>query len=266
MQELIEFATELARRSGDLIRHYYEQSLLGSGPEVIVKADATPVTRADREAEALMRELIAQRYPRHQVLGEEGGLSGPPDAERQWVLDPIDGTKAFIHGVPLFGTLIALVERGRSVLGVIHLPATGELMIGAQGHGTTVNGRPVRVRETARLEDATFAFTDSAQVLKSVHGPAFLELQRHVRLARGWGDCYGHFLVAAGRADIMIDPVLAVWDVAALKPCVEGAGGRLTELSGDDPPLGRNALSTNGRLHDAVLAILNGPRQARAGD
>jgi histidinol-phosphatase len=260
MQELIDFATELAQASGRLILDYYRQSLRGAGPAVITKADATPVTAADREAESLMRGMIEQRYPEHRVLGEEGGSSGPDGAARQWVLDPIDGTKSFVHGVPLFGTLIALLEGGRPVLGVIHLPATGELMIGAQGRGTTVNGRPVHVRATERLEEATFAFTDSAQLHRLGLSEGFLELQRRVRIVRGWGDCYGHFLVAAGRADIMIDPVMSVWDVAALKPCVEGAGGRLTELSGEDPPLGKSALSTNGRLHEAVLGVLRAGR------
>jgi myo-inositol-1(or 4)-monophosphatase len=259
MEELIAFAHELARASGELILQYYRQSLLGAGPEVMQKADATPVTVADREAEALMRGLIERRYPQHQVVGEEGGSSGPAGAARQWVLDPIDGTKSFVHGVPLFGTLIALIEEGRPVLGVIHLPATGELMIGAEGRGTTVNGRPVRVRQTEHLADATFAYTDSANFHRRGLGAAFHALQQRVRLVRGWGDCYGHFLVAAGRADIMLDPVLSLWDVAALKPCVEGAGGRLTEISGENPPLGKSALSTNGRLHEAVLAVLRDP-------
>jgi histidinol phosphatase-like enzyme (inositol monophosphatase family) len=258
MQELIGFATELAHASGRLILDYYRQSLLGAGPAVIQKADRSPVTVADREAEALMRAMIERRYPEHQVLGEEGGTSGAADASRQWVLDPIDGTKSFVHGVPLFGTLIALLEEGRPVLGVIHLPVTGELMVGARGQGTCVNGRPVHVRTTERLEEATFAFTDCAQLHRLGLTTGFLEMQRRVRVARSWGDCYGHFLVAAGRADLMIDPELKVWDVAALKPCVEGAGGRLTELSGENPPLGTSALSSNGRLHEVALAVLNG--------
>jgi len=258
MEDLIEFARSLAHASGELIMGYYEGALRGAGPAVDRKADATPVTVADREGEALMRRMIEERYPEHQVLGEEAGTSGPSGATHQWVLDPIDGTKSFVHGVPLFGTLIALLENGVPLLGVIHLPATGELMIGARDHGTTVNGRPVHVRETASLEEATFCYTDIAQLHKLGHGPAVQALQGRVRLVRGWGDCYGHFLVAAGRADLMIDPVLSVWDVAALKPCVEGAGGRLTQLDGVDAPVGRNALSSNGRLHDAALAILKG--------
>ena len=256
MQDLIDFATELAQASGRLILEHYQRALAG-GLEVMHKPDASPVTVADREAETLMRGMIERRHPDHQVLGEEGGISGAADSARQWVLDPIDGTKSFMHGVPLFGTLIALLEEGLPVLGAIHLVATGELMIGAKGHPTRVNGRPVRVRSTERLEDATFAFTDSAQLHRLGLSEGFLALQRRVRIARGWGDCYGHFLVAAGRADLMVDPELNVWDVAALKPCVEGAGGRLTEITGEDPPLGRSALSSNGRLHAEALAVLN---------
>jgi histidinol phosphatase-like enzyme (inositol monophosphatase family) len=258
MDALIEFATALARESGALIMEHYRDALRGSGPVVMRKADRTPVTDADRGAEALMRERIAARYPEHRVVGEEGGASGPREAAWQWVLDPIDGTKSFIHGVPLFGTLIALLEGGEPALGVIHLPALGELMVGARGRGTTVNGRPVRVRDTERLDDAVFCFTDAAELERAGHGPALRALQRQAWLGRGWGDCYGHFLVAAGRVDIMIDPVLSLWDVAALKPCVEGAGGRLSEVTGGGTGLGDSALSTNGRLHEAVLAILNG--------
>lgn len=258
MQEWMAFAKELAQESGELIMRYYTDHLRGAGPEVITKPDDSPVTAADREAEMLMRERISKRFPDHAVLGEEFGRTGPTDAALQWVLDPIDGTKAFVHGVPLFGTLIALMEGPQPILGVIHLPATGELMIGARGQGTTVNGRPVRVRDTAKLEDATFLFTDGSHMHRLGRGAEFVALQKRVRIVRGWGDCYGHFMVAAGRADIMVDPELSLWDVAALKPCVEEAGGRLTELSGSNPPTGSSAVSTNGALHDEVIAVLNG--------
>ena len=259
MEELIEFARELALYSGKLIRGYFEEALAGGGPAVMRKADRSPVTKADREAEAMMRGMIRERFPDHQVLGEEGGSDGPAQADYRWILDPIDGTKSFIHGVPLFGTLIALVERGTPVIGVINLPATGEMMIGARDRPTTVNGRPVRVRETARLSEATVLFTDLPNMTGLGHGPALEALGREVELMRGWGDCYGHFLVAAGRADAMIDPELNLWDVAALKPCVEGAGGRLTDLAGVDTGLGESALSTNGLLHDRLLERLKRP-------
>ena len=171
----------------------------------------------------------------------------------------MDGTNSYIHGSPLFGTLIALLERGAPVIGIINLCALGEMMVGAKGRPTTVNGRAVRVRETARLEEAALLFTDPGRLRRLGYGEAWDALCGRAGLVRGWGDCYGHFMIAAGRADIMIDPELNLWDVAALKPCVEGAGGRLTDLAGNNTGLGDSALSTNGKLHDAVLAILNEP-------
>ena len=246
------FAAQLAKQSGALIMGYY-----GTGVAVERKADASPVTIADREAEALMRREIAKAFPAHQVLGEEAGLSGPEDSAWRWVLDPIDGTKSFIHGVPLFGTLIALLHEGQPVLGAIHLPTSGDLVLGIQGQPTTLNGKAVRVKETTRLEEATFCVTSTRSVAEHGFWPGYEALQRRVRLVRGWGDCYGHFLVATGRADIMFDAVMNLWDIAALKPCIEGAGGRITDAQGD-PQGNDSALSTNGYLHDEVLAILQG--------
>ncbi|MBI4083715.1 MAG: histidinol-phosphatase [Candidatus Lambdaproteobacteria bacterium] len=253
MQEYIDFAEHLARESARLILHHYGRPL-----DVERKPDQSPVTVADRDAEALMRRLIAQRYPDHQVLGEEQGLSGPEQAERRWILDPIDGTKSFIHGVPLFGTLIALMEGEEPVLGIINLPALGEIMVGARGRPTTVNGNPVRVRPTRRLDEATMCITDNRELLEQGYGPAYERIQRRVRLLRAWGDCFGHFLVAAGRIEIMFDPIMNPWDVAALKPCVLGAGGRLTDRAGKAAGLGASALSTNGWLHEELLALLGG--------
>jgi myo-inositol-1(or 4)-monophosphatase len=252
MQELIEFARHLAQESGRLIMNYY-----GTPVQVIAKPDLSPVTIADREAEALMRRLIESHYPDHQVLGEEEGLSGKAEAEYQWVLDPIDGTRPFVHQVPLFGTLIGLLHKGEPVLGAIHIPPAGELLIGAHGHPTTLNGRPVRVRATARLEDATLLYTNTQTIWQQGHGAGFQRLQERVALARGWGDCYGHFMVAAGRADVMIDTVLKIWDVAALKPCVDGAGGLLTDKFGKNTGVGESAISSNGRFHQQVLDLLH---------
>jgi histidinol-phosphatase len=247
----IGLARELAEASGKLILKHY-----GTALDVEAKPDRTPVTIADKQAEALLRRMIAERCPGHQVLGEEEGASGPPDAEYRWVLDPIDGTKAFIHRVPLFGTLIALLRRGQPILGAIHLCALGELMIGASGRPTEVNGRPVRVSRTDRLDRATVLYTDSRTWQAQGQGLAFQRVQERAFLVRGWGDCFGHFQVAAGRADAMFDPVLAVWDVAALKPCVEGAGGKLTDTFGDSSGIGKSALSTNGLLHQELLELI----------
>ncbi len=253
MEEWIEFSQELARESGKLIRRYF-----GSQLEVIRKPDQSPVTAADREAEALMRRMIEARYPEHEVVGEEGGRSGREGAEFQWLLDPIDGTLSFIHGVPLFGTLIALLREGRPILGAIHLPVAGELLIGAEGLPTTLNGEPVKVSASAELAEATLVYTCPANLAAEGYQAASEKLQGKVRLVRSWGDCYGHFMVATGRADIMLDPILNPWDVAALRPCVEGAGGRLTDMGGKVQKLGDSAVSSNGLLHDEVIEILNG--------
>jgi histidinol phosphatase-like enzyme (inositol monophosphatase family) len=252
--EWARFATELAGESGELILRYFRKPL-----DVQRKPDQSPVTAADREAEALLRARIRARYPEHAVLGEEGGGSGPAAARFQWVLDPIDGTKAFVRGVPLFGTLIGLLDAGRPILGVIHLPATGELLLGVEGQPTLLNGEPVRVSSVTELERAAVMLTCPHSIFETGHGAAFHVLRSRAELVRGWGDCYGHFLVATGRADVMLDPVMNLWDVAALKPCVEGAGGRLTDFAGENSRLGTSALSPTGALHLAVLDILRGP-------
>jgi histidinol phosphatase-like enzyme (inositol monophosphatase family) len=246
----LDFAVSLARESGELILRYYRTQLA-----IEEKPDHSPVTIADREAEALMRRRIEARHPDHAVLGEEGGLSGPPEAELRWVLDPIDGTRAFVHGVPLFGTLIGLLRGDRPILGIIHLPATGELMAGAEGRPTLLNGKAVRVSDVTDLSKATVLLTCPSTLFDMGHGEAFHRLRGRAGLVRGWGDCYGHFLVAAGRAEVMLDPIMNLWDVAALQPCVEGAGGRLTDFGGSSA-LGASALSTNGALHDQVLDLL----------
>jgi len=255
IDEFARFAEDLLRESGELILHYFGKPL-----HVRLKADRSPVTVADRDAEALLRARIQARYPGHQVLGEEQGTSGAENAHLQWVLDPIDGTKAFVRGVPLFGTLIGLLERGRPILGAIHLPATGELLLGAQGRPTRLNGEPVHVSDVTELERAAVMLTCPDSIFETGHGAAFHALRARAELVRGWGDCYGHFLVATGRAEVMLDPVMNLWDIAALKPCVEGAGGRLTDFAGNGEHLGTSALSTNGALHQTVLEILGTDR------
>lgn len=251
MESFIKFAEKLAQDSGQLIMNYFNQ-----GVEVERKSDKSPVTIADKEAEVMIRGMIEAQFPDHRVEGEEGGVSGKADAKYNWVLDPIDGTKSFISGVPLFGTLIALREGDTSILGVIHLPATGELLIGAKGFPTTLNGKPVRVSETKKLSEATLLYTCKVNMRNTGFGGQFTALEERAQLVRGWGDCYGHFMVATGRADIMFDPNLNLWDVAALRPIIEGAGGRLCGWGDTHPTLGQGALSTNAHLHDEVVNIL----------
>jgi len=226
------------------------------------KRDASPVTVADREAEQAMRTLIMRRYPGHGILGEEHGayLEG---ARYRWVLDPIDGTKAFVSNCYLFGTLIALLRDGRPILGAIASPLVGHVLIG-DGTQAWVGDRRVRVRRCERLEDATLLTTDHWEVFRRRDGPAFEALSRRVKLYRGWGDCHGYFQVATGGADIMVDPILNAWDIMALVPVIEGAGGRITDWAGRDPVGSDSAIATAGALHDEVVRLLGARAQGAA--
>ena len=247
-----DFIVELATASGDLIRPYFGASDLN----VQLKADDTIVTKADRDAEALMREMISRRFPDHGILGEEYGEERP-DAEYVWVLDPIDGTISFASASPLFGTLIALLHDGQPVLGCIHQPVMRQMLIG-DCETATLNGAPARVRQTPSLRDATLLVTDLLDVSKHQHGPAFDSLMRDVKLVRTWGDCYGYLLLATGHADIMCDPIMNPWDIAALIPVVRGAGGTITDWQGKDAVGAESIVATTSPgLHHAVIARLN---------
>ena len=245
------FLTELAHASGAFIRPHFGRLDLA----VEVKSDASPVTVADRGAEELMRGLIAKKFPAHGIIGEELGRDRP-DAEFVWVLDPIDGTKAFITGVPLWGTLIALLHHGQPILGAIHQPVLGQLMIG-DGTATTLNGRAVRCRATTRPEDATLLTSDPLNPAKYQNGAAYEALTRRAKLVRTWGDCYGYLLVAGGWADVCLDPIMNPWDIAALVPVIRGSGGVITDWRGGAAyPAESTIASATPALHAAVLASL----------
>jgi len=246
------FVRELAEESGALIRRYFRSPALA----VETKADQTPVTDADRGAEELLRRRILARFPDHGIMAEEFG-SERLDAEYVWVLDPIDGTKSFVSGVPLFGTLIGLLHRGEPILGAIHQPILGELCLG-DGTTTTLNGRPVRVRTTARLADAVVLTSDPATPAHYQNGAAWDRLVATARWVRTWGDCYGYLLVATGQADVMADPVMSPWDLLPLIPVVRGAGGVITDWKGDDAVRGTSSVAANPTLHAEVLACLRG--------
>ena len=248
--EYIEFSRELAQASGEVIRKYFRSSL-----DVETKSDQTPVTIADRLAEQTMRAMIQKRFPDHGIMGEEfeNINSG---AAYQWVLDPIDGTKTFVSGTYLFGTLIALLENGRPILGVINNPITDQFLVG-DGQQTWLNGAPVKVRVCPSVGQATLLTTNPLTIHKNRDGAAFDALTQQVKLYRTWGDCHGYFLVATGYADIMIDAAMHIWDVAALVPIIEGAGGKITDYYGGDAMSGEGAIATAGPLHDLVIASLN---------
>jgi histidinol phosphatase-like enzyme (inositol monophosphatase family) len=244
------FMTELARKSGDFIRPLFGRPDLA----VETKSDQSPVTLADRGAEELMRSMIGKKFPAHGIIGEELG-SENADAEWVWVLDPIDGTKSFITGVPLWGTLIALLHRGQPVLGCIHQPVLGQLMLG-DGAVTTLNDRRVRVRACARLEEAVVLTSDPLNPAKYQNGAGYTALTDRAKLVRTWGDCYGYLLLAGGWADVMLDPIMNPWDIAALVPVVRGAGGTITDWQGGPAYPAQSTVAASPALHAQVLEAL----------
>ncbi len=228
------------------------------GLRVETKPDLTPVTEADRGAEQALRRALTDARPGDTVVGEEMG--GELGTGRQWILDPIDGTKNFVRGVPVWATLIALVIDGRVEVGVVSAPALGRRWWAARGQGAWTRGpedpadRPLRASAVATLADASFSFSDGV----GWPAGALVSLMDSVWRTRGYGDFWSHMLVAEGSVDIAMEPELSVWDVAALAPIVEEAGGRITAIDGGDILRGPGALSTNGVLHDAALAIIRG--------
>lgn len=223
--------------------------------EVVKKRDNSPVTESDREAEEVIRKALGELRPDHGVVGEEHGVH-LPEARYRWVVDPIDGTKAFIHGVPLFGTLLALLEGDRPLVGVIHMPALGESLWAARGMGAWLNGERARVSEVAQISDALVLDGSALTVSRSPWGAQWMELRGQAGVARGWGDCYGHLLVACGRAEAMLDPVVNLWDVAPMEVILEEAGGRYSSIDGKGLSQAGHGLSSNGKLHENLLERL----------
>ena len=248
------FALSLADAAGEVIRPYFRMPLA-----IRDKADLTPVTAADRVAEETMRALIEERFPEHGILGEEFGRVRE-DAEFVWSLDPIDGTKSFISGVPLFGTLIALTRGGRSILGVIDQPILRERWVGAVGRPTTLNGAAIRCRACSVLAAATL-FATTPDMFKGEDAASFARVSDKVKLTRFGADCYAYGLVATGFVDLVLEASLEPYDFCAMVPIVEGAGGVATDWRGANLDLasdGRILVAGDRRAHEAALALLGG--------
>ena len=252
LQTLLDFATDAAWQAGKITLSYF-----GTGIVPELKSDQTPVTVADRQAENLLRTLIEARFPDHAVLGEEYGESNQ-GARYRWILDPIDGTKSFVQGVPLYGVLIGLERDGEPLLGVCYLPALDEMVAAGQGLGCTLNGRRIRVSAVKEMADAVFLTSDVAAFSKRGRQDVYHKLEQATRLSRTWGDCYGHILVAMGRAEMMLDAAMNVWDCAALLPILQEAGGTFTDWEGNATIHGPDAFSTNGHLFERVLEVTRG--------
>ncbi len=221
---------------------------------VRTKPDRTPVTEADHAVEETVRAMLGRARPDDGIVGEEFGATG--SGARRWIVDPIDGTKSFLRGAPPWATLLALEVEGDLVLGMVSAPALGRRWWATRGGGAFANGEPIRVSGVTGLEDALLCHADCLSYEFFDAGPEFVALTRQVWDRRGFGDFWGHVLVAEGVADVMFEPVLSVWDVAALVPIVEEAGGRVTDRAGVRRADGGNAVTTNGHLHDAVLGIV----------
>lgn len=263
MARRLQLARDLARRAGDVTLKYFQGVF-----ERQTKLDGSTVTTADREAEQLMRDAIGRKFPEDGILGEEFGEKQGASGYR-WILDPLDGTASFVQGVPLYGVLIGVedVATGRCPLGVIHLPALREAVYARQGGGctwerVTRTGRRVstaaRVSSVDSLGEALLLATDFWKLGTEGQRAAASRLAGRARMARTWSDCYGYVLVATGRAEIMLDPVMHVWDCAPLQPVLGEAGGAFTDWSGNATIYGGSAIGSNGLLHQQVLRVLSG--------
>ena len=247
LASLLDAATEVAWAGGRRTLAHFQNDV-----RTEIKADGSPVTLADRDAEQVMRDLIRARFPDHTIVGEEHGvLTGT--APVRWILDPIDGTRTFVRGVPFYGTLVGVEVEGEPAVGVIYMPALDELVAAARGLGGRWNGRPCGVSTRQDPRDALLVATDLDAVRRRTGPERASALADAVALQRTWADCYGYLLVATGRADIALDAQMAIWDCAALMPIIEEAGGRFTAWSGRRTIEGGDAVATNGHLHDLVL-------------
>lgn len=272
----LEFARRAAREAeGVIMRHFRADS---GGTRFRTKPDGSPVTAADVGAEELVRDLIGKHWSRDGVLGEECGHTEGSSGYR-WVIDPIDGTKSYVHGVPLFGTLIGVQRRGEgrgsgaegrgetdrweSVAGVANFPALRECAWGALGGGAWCSAgdgeiQRARVSSVATLTGATVSTTSPRAMMEPGALAFYQRLNQRCKLSRGWSDCYGTLLVITGRIEVMIDPPMKLWDVCALEPIVAEAGGRLTGWDGAPTDGATGAIATNGLVHDEVIGLVRG--------
>lgn len=256
LQPRLTLAVEAAREAGRVTLQYFRRDDL----DVELKCDDTPVTAADRRAEEYLRQRIAAAFPYDGILGEELA-ERPGTSGFRWILDPIDGTKSFIHGVPLYSTLVGVEFEGQSVLGVIQIPALDECVYAARGLGAWYRQdqqqpRRARVSERQPLSKALFVTSEVLSFDKYNRRAAYDRLQSAARLTRTWGDGYGYMMVATGRADVVVDPIMALWDSAALPPILEEAGGTFTDWKGNPTHQAPEGIATNGLLLEEVLRVI----------
>jgi histidinol phosphatase-like enzyme (inositol monophosphatase family) len=250
LADLLEFATSLAWQAGRRTLAHFQ-----TGVDVERKEDASPVTLADRDAETFLRDRIGRRFPDDGIVGEEFGVVAE-GARRRWIIDPIDGTRTFVRGVPLYGVMIALEIDGEAQLGVINIPALNEIVSAATGLGCWWNSRRAHVSDVADLDGALVLTTDIENIEKHGQRDRWDRLRNRVGLTRTWGDCYGYVLVATGRAEAMIDGVLSIWDAAAVAPIIREAGGVVSDIDGIPGYRNGTLVATNTKLGGAIRQLL----------
>jgi len=256
MMDLDQFqniAFDLTHESGKLILAHFRDPDL----KVDLKNDASPVTQADREAEQILRKRISERFPTHGILGEEFEPVRQ-EAEWTWLLDPIDGTKSFVSGVPLFGTVISLQFHGTPVFGAIHFPAImkGQLLVG-DGKIALLDGKKVTVRKADPSDKWVVLTTDERDIITHRSEVGWKNLLKKAAYCRTWGDCYGYYLVATGQADIMLDPIVNLWDFHGVIPIIQGAGGKITNWVGNEAAGSESVVAASTEIHSTVISILN---------
>jgi histidinol-phosphatase len=250
---LLQAVADVARLTGQTALAHFRSHL-----RVETKRDGSPVTVADRAAEEVARTWISARFPNDSILGEEFGAAGDERA-RRWFIDPIDGTKTFVRGVPLWGTLIG-VARGEDVLaGAVYCPAVDEIVVASVGEGCWWNGSQARVSDCGDLAAATVLVTDDRFPGRPERGSRWTAVAADAAIARTWGDCYGYLLVATGRAELMVDNLMSPWDAAALVPVVREAGGEFSDWDGRVTAFGNGAMATNAALAGSLRARLGVP-------
>lgn len=253
LDEFFTFTAETAYLAGRLTLGYFQ-----AGVRPDFKADDTPVTKADREAEQVIRRRIEARYPKHAIVGEEFGADTTAGASFRWYIDPIDGTKSFMRGVPLYGVLLGLEIDGQTHVGAAYFPALDEMLVAGTGLGCWWNGRRAHVSQEESLSRAFVAFTDPASFGKYGREAAWQRLQQATYYRAGWSDAYGYLLVATGRVEVMLDPIMNVWDCGPFPPILREAGGYFGDWRGRETIHGQEGLATSQKLLPDVLRVLEG--------
>ncbi len=251
LKEMLEFATQVAFEAGQLSLGYFQTQI-----ETDFKTDDSPVTIADKKAEELIRQKIESKYPNHSILGEEFGLTNDGSSHR-WIIDPIDGTKSFMRGVPLYAVLIGLEIEGKIELGVSYFPGVGDMVTAATDEGCYWNGRRTFVNETKNIDRAIVSFTDFANFARYNRSNAWDAISQASYYRVGWSDAYGHMLVATGRCDVMLDPIMNPWDCGPFPVILREAGGYFGDWQGNESIYANEALSTNKLLLPKVLELIN---------